>query len=40
LPRDRDYIAKRSQYQDCHIPEYWIVDPQIIQIAPFKAGEW
>ena len=28
LQRDRDYIAKRSQYQDCRIPEYWIVDPQ------------
>jgi Uma2 family endonuclease len=28
LQRDRDYIAKRLQYQDCRIPEYWIVDPQ------------
>lgn len=28
LQRDRDYIAKRSQYQDLAIPEYWIVDPQ------------
>ena len=27
LQRNRDYIAKRSQYQDCVIPEYWIVDP-------------
>ena len=27
LQRDRDYIAKRSQYQNCGIPEYWIVDP-------------
>ncbi len=27
LQRERDYIAKRSQYQDCGIPEYWIVDP-------------
>lgn len=28
LQRDRDYIAKRSQYQDRGIPEYWIIDPQ------------
>ena len=27
LIRDCDYIAKRSQYQDWGIPEYWIVDP-------------
>jgi Uma2 family endonuclease len=27
LQRDRDYIAKRSQYQDLGIPEYWIIDP-------------
>jgi Uma2 family endonuclease len=28
LQRERDYIAKRQQYQACDIPEYWIVDPQ------------
>ncbi|MGK7943566.1 MAG: Uma2 family endonuclease [Microcystaceae cyanobacterium] len=28
IQRERDYIAKRIQYQDCQIPEYWIVDPQ------------
>ncbi|ACK69276.1 protein of unknown function DUF820 [Gloeothece citriformis PCC 7424] len=28
IQRERDYIAKRIQYQDCAIPEYWIVDPQ------------
>jgi len=28
LQRDRDYIAKRLQYQDCGIPEYWIIDPE------------
>lgn len=28
LQRDRDYIAKRMQYQDREIPEYWIIDPQ------------
>ncbi|HEY9865480.1 MAG TPA: Uma2 family endonuclease [Candidatus Obscuribacterales bacterium] len=29
LQRDRDYIAKRMQYQDRAIPEYWIIDPQL-----------
>ncbi len=28
LQRDRDFIAKRLQYQGCCIPEYWIIDPQ------------
>ena len=28
LQRNRDYIAKRSQYQDVGIPAYWIIDPQ------------
>ena len=28
IQRNRDYVAKRSQYQDLGIPEYWIVDPQ------------
>ncbi|NJP10448.1 MAG: Uma2 family endonuclease [Leptolyngbyaceae cyanobacterium RU_5_1] len=28
LQRDRDYIAKRMQYQDRGLPEYWIIDPQ------------
>ncbi|PZV09669.1 MAG: hypothetical protein DCF32_01775 [Leptolyngbya sp.] len=28
VQRNRDYVAKRSQYQDLGIPEYWIVDPQ------------
>lgn len=32
LQWERDYVAKRIQYQDCGIPEYWIVDPQIQQI--------
>ena len=27
LQRDRDYVAKKIQYQDCGIPEYWIIDP-------------
>lgn len=28
VQRDRDYIAKRSQYEAVGIPEYWLVDPQ------------
>ncbi|MDJ0678363.1 MAG: Uma2 family endonuclease [Xenococcaceae cyanobacterium MO_167.B52] len=28
LQRNRDYIAKRTQYQECRIPEYWIIDPE------------
>jgi Uma2 family endonuclease len=32
LQRDRDYIAKRSQYQSRNIPVYWIVDPQTQEI--------
>ena len=28
IQRERDYIAKRIQYQDCSVPEYWIIDPQ------------
>lgn len=26
--RSRDYVAKREQYENCGIPEYWIIDPQ------------
>jgi Uma2 family endonuclease len=29
LQRDRDYIAKRMQYADRGIPEYWLIDPQL-----------
>ncbi len=28
IQRDRDYIAKRNQYEAIGIPEYWIVNPQ------------
>jgi Uma2 family endonuclease len=32
LQRDRDYTAKRSQYQSRNIPVYWIIDPQVQEI--------
>lgn len=28
IQRERDYIAKRNQYEAIAIPEYWIVNPQ------------
>lgn len=28
LQWERDYIAKRAQYEDLGIPEYWIINPQ------------
>lgn len=28
LQWQRDYVAKRMQYQDVGIPEYWVVNPQ------------
>lgn len=39
LQRDRDYIAKRMQYQDCGIPEYWIVDPQLETVLVLQLAE-
>jgi Uma2 family endonuclease len=33
LQHDRDYIAKRNQYQDREIPLYWIVDPPVKEIT-------
>lgn len=32
LQRNRDYIAKRMQYQDVGIPEYWIVNPEEVTV--------
>ncbi len=39
LQRNRDYIAKRVQYQDCGIPEYWIVDPNAQTILVLELTE-
>lgn len=39
LQRDRDYIAKRMQYQDCGIPEYWIIDPEAQTILVLELTE-
>ena len=42
LQRERDYIAKRTQYQDCGIPEYWIIDPdaQTILVLELKDNTY
>jgi len=39
LQRDRDFIAKRSQYQDCGIPEYWIIDPETKTILVLELAD-
>lgn len=39
IQRDRDYIAKRTQYQDRGIPEYWIIDPQQETILILELSE-
>lgn len=39
VQRDRDYLAKRMQYQDRAIPEYWIVDPQLEVLVVLELVE-
>ncbi|MEL6855811.1 MAG: Uma2 family endonuclease, partial [Cyanobacteria bacterium J06607_13] len=39
LQRDRDYVAKRRQYEDIGIGEYWIVDPSLQQVTVLKLAE-
>ncbi|MFP4296763.1 MAG: Uma2 family endonuclease [Spirulinaceae cyanobacterium] len=39
IQHHRDYLAKRMQYQDCGIPEYWIVDPQTQTILVLELAE-
>lgn len=42
LQRDRDYIAKRIQYEDRGIPEYWIIDPeqQLITVLSLEDAKY
>ena len=39
LQRNRDYIAKRTQYQDCGVPEYWLVNPDLQTILVLRLSE-
>ena len=39
LQRNRDYVAKRTQYQDCGIPEYWIIDPNTQTVLILELSE-
>jgi Uma2 family endonuclease len=33
IQHDRDYIAKRTQYEDRGIAEYWLADPALATVA-------
>jgi Uma2 family endonuclease len=39
LQHDRDYVAKRQQYQDRGIPEYWLVDPELQLVTVLYLNE-
>jgi len=40
VQRNRDYVAKRMQYQDLGVPEYWIVNPEeeTVLVLELQAG--
>jgi Uma2 family endonuclease len=40
VQRNRDYVAKRMQYQDLGVPEYWIVNPEeeTVLVLKLQAG--
>lgn len=42
LQHDRDYVAKRQQYQDRGISEYWLVDPglQLVTVLYLNEGHY
>lgn len=33
LQKERDYVAKRKQYEDIGVSEYWIVDPELKKVT-------
>ena len=39
LQRNRDYVAKRTQYEDLSVPEYWIVNPQEQTVSVFTLQD-
>ena len=39
LQHNRDYIAKRIQYQDCGIPEYWIIDSNLQTVLVLQLSD-
>ncbi|MEO1620423.1 MAG: Uma2 family endonuclease, partial [Cyanobacteria bacterium J06632_3] len=39
IQRERDYIAKRRQYEDIGVGEYWIVDPALQQVTVLYMKE-
>lgn len=42
LQPNRDDVAKRTQYEDLGIPEYWIIDPQAatVLVLGLRAGHY